>query len=1095
MKVLQQRGLLDTMTPSQLKNFQKTWYGAKDFEKGKSETLSTKALEDYNLGKRIEHKEAKSGDIAQIWRNNGSGHSVIFKDWVTDDKGNRIGIKYRSSQANTKGVGDRTEMFDNNIDPDRIYVARLNNRSQGGNVTTGHFQRGGATSPEAWGQEIKDIEGQIGNPANWTMDDYYLLQDKLNAYKDWRENTPEGQAVNDSHNEEGEYNIPLPEHLQDYTNGMMKSKLAYANEFGNPAAKRMINLPDNPYQFDSGDTGTHYMASMDNYAVPQIQDENGELMLGDYGPDSKEAIRFDSDEDARYFAEHYKDVSPGFVNAELTQNQIQEYAKGGYIIEDISVPELTQAQKGITISDPKEYAFRKAAYDDSLSLYNGGLNQWKFAAPLSNKSNSARKYTEWAYKNKNLLDKFYQAQERLNARPIRKGDFWTDSDTISNKDPIRKLGPVYSYLSLTQYKKPVQPVYKSEREPEREPLPEWKKLPIKHTEAPALEIIPQTFNYTPKKQEAIEVANRSQTVMEADPDRPGKYKVKEIRLVPYSAKFPGEAKWEPANAPRIIYTDDEGNETEERPGVQLNTLNLQGETFKQGGALLTKKVTCKKCGWEWDAADGGNDLTTCHKCGGQGLVHAQFGWPGKYIPKLPPITVPSVLKSTYKINPLALKSVPFGIENYFQNGKQLQPHWLRGFPKVANKVTSNEFNDIASQIGYGKNYPSGPATDMERKKLYDILSKTRSKNSLVTNSLYIPEKFPLNNLKRYSSNIPKTEVGSIKSYELFPNTMYAKPSRRNNFNYETYGGYDKNWKEKAFFAGLLGTTLGLGSAVGVGILADDPTKNSINRKIGYPLYLTNLMSDPNVTQKDTLINLNDNQLGYGQMKDSPEARILLGGDFVGDEENTVRPAKDWLHAKYGDTYGDNDFKTKDIKSFYGVENGTLKLGSAKDFKSNTKIVPNRYDDGRYINKAKIADGQLRLVGNDGQPIYHNTTNSGGKIIFHSKDNNKSIFISYSPENVNKTVNQINNFIKDNKNVKPIVIDNGRYIQWMQNNEGITDQNYSNFYSNDIQRGSNSGYNITIKKDGGSMDYQLGDEIDEATMEKLKKLGYTFEMVK
>jgi hypothetical protein len=210
-----------------------------------------------------------------------------------------------------------------------------------------YYQKGGASSPEAWGQEIKDLESQIGNPDSWTLEDYYLLQDKLNDYRNWRETTPEGQAVNDSHNEEGEYNIPLPEHLRNYTNAVMKSKLAYANEFGNPAAKRMINLPDNPYQFDNGDTGTHYMASMDNYAVPQIQDENGQLMLGDYGPESDEAIRFDSDEDANYFAEHYKDVAPGFINAKLSPEEIQEYAKGGYIIEDISVPELDKAQYGI----------------------------------------------------------------------------------------------------------------------------------------------------------------------------------------------------------------------------------------------------------------------------------------------------------------------------------------------------------------------------------------------------------------------------------------------------------------------------------------------------------------------------------------------------------------------------------------------------------------------------------------------------------------------------------------------------------------------------------------------------------------------------
>ena len=217
-------------------------------------------------------------------------------------------------------------------------------RAEGYTVDDNEYQDGGPTSPEEWGQQIKDIEGQIGNPSGWTMADYYLLQDKLNAYKNWRENTPEGQTVIDSHNEEGEYDIPLPEHLQDYTNAMMKARLAYANEFGNPAAKRMINLPDNPYQFDNGDTGTHYMASMDNYAVPQIQDENGVLQLGDYGPESNEAIRFDSDEDANYFAEHYKDVSPGFINekqnggyieVDLNEDEIEEYRKGGYIVEEI----------------------------------------------------------------------------------------------------------------------------------------------------------------------------------------------------------------------------------------------------------------------------------------------------------------------------------------------------------------------------------------------------------------------------------------------------------------------------------------------------------------------------------------------------------------------------------------------------------------------------------------------------------------------------------------------------------------------------------------------------------------------------------------
>ena len=109
---------------------------------------------------------------------------------------------------------------------------------------------------------------------------------------------------------------------------MMKAKLAYADMQGNPAAKRMIVAPDKPYDFGNGMIGTHYMASMDDYAVPQIQDVNGQLILGDYGPDSAEAIKFDNPEDAQYFAENYKNVSPAFLN-EKKKGGIIKYPDGG----------------------------------------------------------------------------------------------------------------------------------------------------------------------------------------------------------------------------------------------------------------------------------------------------------------------------------------------------------------------------------------------------------------------------------------------------------------------------------------------------------------------------------------------------------------------------------------------------------------------------------------------------------------------------------------------------------------------------------------------------------------------------------------------
>ena len=36
----------------------------------------------------------------------------------------------------------------------------------------------------------------------------------------------------------------------------------------------------------------------------------------------------------------------------------------------------------------------------------------------------------------------------------------------------------------------------------------------------------------------------------------------------------------------------------------------------EDGGLLSKSVTCSNCGWSWQAAEGGSDPMTCHKCGG-----------------------------------------------------------------------------------------------------------------------------------------------------------------------------------------------------------------------------------------------------------------------------------------------------------------------------------------------------------------------------------------------------------------------------------------------------------------------------------------------
>jgi hypothetical protein len=79
---------------------------------------------------------------------------------------------------------------------------------------TGHYQVGGAQTPEEWEKEIRSVEHKIGHPSQWTLEGYKELQNKLNEYKAWRENTPKGKAVIDYHNEPNEYVVPLPSHLQ-----------------------------------------------------------------------------------------------------------------------------------------------------------------------------------------------------------------------------------------------------------------------------------------------------------------------------------------------------------------------------------------------------------------------------------------------------------------------------------------------------------------------------------------------------------------------------------------------------------------------------------------------------------------------------------------------------------------------------------------------------------------------------------------------------------------------------------------------------------------------------------------------------------------
>jgi hypothetical protein len=112
--------------------------------------------------------------------------------------------------------------------------------------------------------------------------------------------------------------------------GMMKSKIATEAHYGNPAALRMVS-PNPKTGMTPKGTGTHYMTSMDEYAVPLLQDKGDKnLKLVDGKTPSSEDFKFSRAEDAEYFAEHYKEVAPMMRNyEEYKYGGIQRFDDGG----------------------------------------------------------------------------------------------------------------------------------------------------------------------------------------------------------------------------------------------------------------------------------------------------------------------------------------------------------------------------------------------------------------------------------------------------------------------------------------------------------------------------------------------------------------------------------------------------------------------------------------------------------------------------------------------------------------------------------------------------------------------------------------------
>ena len=278
-------------------------------------------------------------------------------------------------------------------------------------------------------------------------EDQDLTDEEIQALRDAGyevEELPEAQ-VSGPQNTSGPRAEEIPADVN-AMNAMMKARMATDAEFGNPAARRMTSPNPKTYDFGNGDLGTHFMASMGNQAVPLLQDKgDDELEYNENPPPSKEDMNFRTPEEAQYFAEHYKEVAP----------MMRGFKQGGYVQH-----ELVKAQKGKTVkpyytSNPKEFAFKKAAYNDSLSGYNKTQDVFKALdnlpinnLPYSYSPNFFNKYDVYNGADEALF-KFMGTHSNIKPRS------WVNTNNYLGLNGVQSFS---LRESIPIFKKPVQPV-------------------------------------------------------------------------------------------------------------------------------------------------------------------------------------------------------------------------------------------------------------------------------------------------------------------------------------------------------------------------------------------------------------------------------------------------------------------------------------------------------------------------------------------------------------------------------------------------------------------------------------------------------------
>ena len=186
-----------------------------------------------------------------------------------------------------------------------------------------------------------------------------------------------------------------------------------------------------------------------------------------------------------------KVVEPTIKFDLLTKPTTIEHANGGFVNPKGWPPPTS---KGVSISDPKEYAYRKAAYNDSLAEYNNAIkytlksendtgpfgksksnyNKTRYV-PYSEAKKSIPKNTSFEYMDRNVP---FTESEAINmwkkGKGLRASDAKEtyDKDLFFKKNKIKPIGfdvyhdpKINKIIYASVFKKPVQSIYKANIKP------------------------------------------------------------------------------------------------------------------------------------------------------------------------------------------------------------------------------------------------------------------------------------------------------------------------------------------------------------------------------------------------------------------------------------------------------------------------------------------------------------------------------------------------------------------------------------------------------------------------------------------------------